>query len=448
MDGAKLPMGLKYRGKFLPHWPDRILGPRPGMKEMNLVCWGLFVAFLVVPFCVVRWAQIKTGSGSIRQLHSDFVYFYGVGHIMHEYPSVRLYDYSLQRKTFSDIYPARDGVYGPSPYPPFVALFFSLFARVPFDLAYLLWLGISLALYLIGITATVKEVFPRERLKISLIFCFALAFYPFFFGTLANGQLSSVAVCSVGIAIFQERHSKPFRSGLALSILTYKPTLLLLLVPMLFLTRRFRTLFGFITGTMILILVATAFAGVQIWPAYIHLLSYFGHAAGLGGHSALQLWKYIDLSSFSYAVSRGRSRAGLGILICAIGTIAAGLAVLLWRSARGGSPAQYLAWAATLTWTLLLNVYVPIYDSVLVTIAIILTLGALRDLHWSDATHWFTFMAILIFAVSWMTEAFARSHGIQLLTILLAVLGLGQLFFLHRLIQQRSQQEKSEMFAE
>lgn len=216
MDGAKLPMGLKYRGKFLPHWPDRILGPRPGMKEMNLVCWGLFVAFLVVPFCVVRWAQIKTGSGSIRQLHSDFVYFYGVGHIMHEYPSVRLYDYSLQRKTFSDIYPARDGVYGPSPYPPFVALFFSLFARVPFDLAYLLWLGISLALYLIGITATVKEVFPRERLKISLIFCFALAFYPFFFGTLANGQLSSVAVCSVGIAIFQERHSKPFRSGLAL----------------------------------------------------------------------------------------------------------------------------------------------------------------------------------------------------------------------------------------
>lgn len=138
----------------------------------------------------------------------------------------------------------------------------------------------------------------------------------------------------------------------------------------------------------------------------------------------------------------------MGILICAIGTIAAGLAVLLWRSARGGSPAQYLAWAATLTWTLLLNVYVPIYDSVLVTIAIILTLGALRDLHWSDATHWFTFMAILIFAVSWMTEAFARSHGIQLLTILLAVLGLGQLFFLHRLIQQRSQQEKSEMFAE
>ena len=142
---------------------------------------------------------------------------------------------------------------------------------------------VSLALYIVGIAATANEVFPGDRLKTSLIFCFALAFYPFCFDTLMNGQLAAVAVCAVGLAISQERHSRPFCSGLALSMLAYKPTLLLLILPMLLLTRRFKSLFGFMTGTVVLILVATAWAGAHIWPIYWSFLRGFGQVAGLGG---------------------------------------------------------------------------------------------------------------------------------------------------------------------
>ena len=281
-------------------------------------------------------------------------------------------------------------------------------------------MGISLALYIAGIAATAKEAFPRERLIVSLILCFALAFYPFVFGTLLNGQLASVAVFSVGLAIFQERHSNPFGSGagLFLPILAYKPTLLLLLLPMLFLTRRFRTLLGFIFGTVILIVVATAFTGIQIWPAYANMLGHFGHSTGLRGQSALQLWKYIDFVSLSYAIPGGRTRAGVAILICLISTVVPGLGLLLWKSVKGGAgPRNISAWAATLTWTLMVNVYVPIYDSVLVTIAVVLTLGALRDLDWSVATGWITFLSLLIFAVSWKTEALAQGHGIRVFSV-------------------------------
>ena len=429
-------MDLEGSRKFVVHTPVRILGPLLDLKGMNVVCWTMFVTFLVVPLFVSLRVQFKTGSGSIRKFDSDFVYFYGIGHLLNEYPAVNLYDYNLQQKIFNQIYPAHEAFYGPSPYPPYVALFFRPFARVSFESAYLLWMGISLALYIVGIAATVKVVFPRERLKISLIFCFALAFYPFVFGTLLNGQLASVAVFSIGLAIFQERHSNPFCSGLALSILAYKPTLLFLLLPMLFLTRRFKTLFGFIFGTVILILVATAFTGIQIWPAYAHMLGRFGHSAGLSDQSALQLWKYIDFVSLSYAIPRGRSRAGVAILICLASTIASGLAVLLWKSVKVGRSSQYLAWAATLTWTLMINVYVPIYDSVLITIAVVLTLGALKDLEWRVATGWITFLSLLIFAVSWKTEGLAKSHGIQLLSIFLAALGLGQLFILYRANRQ------------
>ncbi len=403
-----------------------------------MVCWAMFVGFLLVPLGVVHWVQASRGTGSIRQLNSDFVYVYGVGQIARHYSFTRIYDVSLQQQVFLSIQPPRDGtIYGPSPYPPFVAMFFAPFTYLSFEAAYLLWLGISLILYLVGVGAASMAIFPGEPLKASLILCFALAFYPFIFGTLLNGQLSTIAICAVGLAIYQERLGNLFRSGLALALLCYKPTLLLLLIPMLLLTRRFKALLGFATGSAALILTATAFAGAQIWPAYVHMLRRFGHLTGLGGASRLQLWKYLDLSSFFSALSGGRSGVGTALLIC-VSVSASVLATLLWKSASGGRAAQWLAWAATLTWTLLLNVYVPIYDSVLVVIAIALTLGALRDLGQSIAAEWTTFLAVILFAVSWKTESFAKLHGVQPLTLILATLGSLQLLFLYWALRRRT----------
>jgi hypothetical protein len=445
MDLGKKDVDLVGGQKDFSLWPVRILGPAPGLKEMNLACWGLFAALLVTRFCYPLWIQYKTGVGSFHIRPADFIYFYGIGRIANEYSITKLYDYGLQLKTFNEIYPLHDGAYGPSPYPPFVALFFSSFARISFVPAFFLWAGVSLALYLAGIAAAVKGFFPGERLKVSLIFCFALAFAPFLYSTLANGQIGTAAVCAVGLAIALEIRSRLFSSGLALSILTYKPTLLLLLIPMLLLTRRFRTLYGFITGAVLLILATTACAGTQIWTAYAHFLYYFGRVAGLNGQPVLRLWKYVDFSSFFQTICGGRSMTETVLFISVTGMIAAALAVLLWKSAGSSSPAQSLAWAATLTWTLLLNVYVPVYDCVLATIAVVLTLGALKELEWSAAMRWAIFLSVVLLMASWETDAMAISYGIQLLTILLAVFGLGQLYLLRRVIERGLPQKVSQL---
>lgn len=431
MDGVNQTPRSEQHRRALIRWPEKILGPPPGLKEIHLACWAQFIALLLI-FLVLVGAQIKNQSGIFHDWHSAFIYFYGIGHIANDYPAVRIYDYSLQQKVFNEINPAVEGFYGPSPYPPFVALFFSLFAHFPFNVAYVLWAVISLTLYFTGIAASLKGAFPGERLKISLVFCFALEFCPFLVYTFANGQLAAIAVASVGVAIYQESCSKPIRSGLALSILAYKPSLLLLLIPMLVVTRRFKTLFGFMTGAAILSLAATAITGVQIWPAYVRFLRLFGKVAGLEGHPGLNLARYIDLSSFSFLVPGGRSWFGLATLISVTVTVAAVLAVLLWRSAKAGRSAQHLAWAATLTWTLLLNVYVPIYDSVLVVVAIILTLRAIQEHEWTGVMGWAIFLSLLIFAVSWGAIGFATSHRIQPLSILIGILGVGQLFLLYR----------------
>jgi hypothetical protein len=257
------------------------------------------------------------------------------------------------------------------------------------------------------------------------------------FHTLLNGQVSTVAMCAVGLAIYQEERGNLFRSGLALALLAYKPTLLVFILPMLLLTRRLRAFLGFGAGAALLIAAGTAFRGWATWPAYVRTLRYYAKVQELHGGSGLQLPMYVDLSSISHVIRGGRTPAGLTLIAIASVLIAAALAYLLWKSADAGRPAKWLAWAATLTWTLLLNVYVPIYDSVLVILAIVLTLGALRDLGRRAAAEWTAVLAVAIFVASWMTERLAKTHGIPLLSIMLAILGIAELVFLYQAIYGR-----------
>lgn len=413
-------------------WPKGILGPAPGLKEINLICWGLFFLVLVAPLSVLLGMQLRAGKGF------DFVYFYGIGRLANDHAVVNLYNYDQQVRIFNELSPLHDGFYGPSPYPPYVALFFSLFARIPFKLAYLVWMAVSLTLYLIGVSAAVRQVFQEERLKRSLVLCLSLAFPPFLWTTLVNGQIASIAVCGVGLATLLERKQRFVLSGIALSMLSYKPTLLLLLIPMLLLTRRLKTLLGFVTGFAGMVLIATLFDGIEIWTAYAHFLRFFSQVSRIGNHTHLQDWQFIDFNSHSYAIAGGRSAVGLAVLI-GIGAVAVGwLATLLWKSANGQEAEQFLAWAATLTWTLLLNIYVPIYDSILVTIAVLLTLGALRELNWANATNLVVLLALVTLVVAWFTEAVAKTYGFQPLTILFLALGIVQCSILHRVIRQRA----------
>lgn len=429
---------VKHGDQGFLRWPQSILGPRPGLKELNVFCWGLFVIGLIVPLSIVLWVRWKLGVKFSSLLPVDFIYFYGIGHILNQHPAVQLYDYSLQLKTFNDIYPLTENhqVWGRSPYPPFVARFFSIYARFSFEHAYFLWMGTSFLLYITGVAAAVKAALPKDPLRGSLIFCLALASPLFLYYNLVVGQLATVAVFSAGLAIYLERRSMPLLSGLTLSILIYKPTLLLLIVPMLLLTRRFRTFFGFATGTSALIAASTAFAGFEIWPAYTHFLESFAGTAGIHGEMAIKRWEYVDFNSFSYAVPGGRSWLGLTVLACVLLGLGTWLARLLHRSASAGNAAQNLAWATTLTWTLVMNLYVPVYDTLLIAVVVTLAVGALREIPRMNAAGWVVLPAIGISAVSLKAETIAQNHGIQPLTILILLLGFVQAIILQSVVNK------------
>src|SRR3974390_284725 len=97
----------QYRS--LVPWPEKILGPRPGLKEINLVCWGSFILFLLAPICILLAIQYKAHNLYFEKSPVDFVYFYGTGKIADTHPAIDVYDYGLQLATFSGILPLDHG---------------------------------------------------------------------------------------------------------------------------------------------------------------------------------------------------------------------------------------------------------------------------------------------------------------------------------------------------
>src|ERR1700692_3154528 len=151
----------------------------------------------------------------------------------------------------------------------------------------------TLSLYLTGLLLLAGRFFRGDRKRQSIICCFAMLYWPFINRTMLNGQLAAIGFLSIALAVCLEEADRRYLSGIALSVCVYKPTLLLLIVPMLFITRRRRTLIGFAAGTAILTTVTTLLDGVGVWPAYLRMSADFARVR------AFVLCDYVALLAFS-----------------------------------------------------------------------------------------------------------------------------------------------------
>ena len=390
---------------------------RADLRQLNMLGWILFAGLLVL-------AIHKSFQQSEKR---DFVYFYSIGRILNEYSPEKLYRYALQRKVFEEVLPLKEVEYGPSPYPPYVAMFFRPFARLPYWTAYRLWTGITLILYSAGLWLLVKRFIGADRLGRSMFFCFGLSFGPFIAQILPSGQLSAVGFFAMALAICLEDSGRQYLSGLVLSVCLYKPTLLVLVVPMLLVIRRFKVLAGFGLGAIALATLTTYLEGPRIWLAYLRMSVDFARI-----RSFLPLPEYIDLEAFSTMIAHGIPFVRATVL-CAGAVASVHLVRAWWLTGRAGerTPATTV-WATTLTWTLLLNVYVPTYDSVLVVISVIASAPVFRH----AAPRTFFVLGFLLLVFSYLTRPIASELGLQMLTLILAVFGALQLTFQYSELRQ------------
>jgi hypothetical protein len=319
-----------------------------------------------------------------------------------------------------------------------------MFARLPYVTAYLLWLFISVLLYLAGVIGITRRFLSRNPLHVSLVCCLALSFYPFAVSLIVQGHLSAIGFFAVALAILAEGQGNQFLSGLALSACLYKPTLVVLLLPMLLVTGRVKAILGFFAGGAGLVLLATILKGAAIWPGFFRMSRNFAElSVGLDTRSFLNLENYVDLTSFSSLFPGGRSRIGLTIIAACIGWIAFALVKAWWKSRAAGKPVTTLIWAATLTWTPVVNLYVPMYDSILVVLGLIMTAGALKILGSQSFNHGFNRLYLALYASCWIAQRFAGATGIQIITILLAGLGIFQFALLREMAELHPAPERA-----
>ncbi len=406
----------------MPTRPD----PAAKLKDLSFIVWGLLVVGFVLPFSIVV-------IGGHRPPDADFAGFYSLGRILNEHSPHDLYNYDLQKRICEEVHP-RKGEYGPLPYPPFVGLVFRPVTVLPYWAAYSLWVIASILLYGAGLHIVIERFLPREPRARSLLFALAYCYFPFMGYTAGNGQLAAVGFFAMALAIREDQDDHPLRSGLALCLCLYKPTILVLIVPMLLVTRRFRAFAGFALGTLLIIAVTTAFEGIGVWPDFFRTIGSFGNSSvGVEKASFLPLPKYVDLTSFSSNLHGGRSLLSIGLLLCFAAVALCSLVIFWWKATDRGRPDAVLLWATTLTWTLLINVYVPIYDSILVVLSILMTVGTVRAWPGVSLRRWFTATWILILICSWFSVPLSRVSSVQCMTLLFASLGILQLVILGKL---------------
>jgi hypothetical protein len=143
-------------------------------------------------------------------------------------------------------------------------------------------------------------------------------------------------------------------------------------------------------------------------------------------NGGFRTWKYVDLRAF-LALAVGESPKLVAGLAVAAGVCALRYLVRFWRretsAAGGGGGGEARVWIVALMWTLLLNVYVPIYDT-----SMIVLVGVLwyrwGGVEMGENRHLFNtpekVLLVLLWCSPWFTQAFARSVGFQPYTVVIA----------------------------
>ncbi|HET6890971.1 MAG TPA: glycosyltransferase family 87 protein, partial [Pyrinomonadaceae bacterium] len=267
---------------------------RPYIQFICTLILAIYFAVLTISF--ITNVRGRTIFGPY--LGADFGAFYIAGRIFNTQSPDRIYDPRLHDRLYQEQFPdapAENGL--PYVNAPFFILPFTVLARLPYAWAYMFWLALSLALYVAAFVLLWRtlEGIPRNAWLVALLL--SLSFMPFLVECLAGGQTSAIGFFCLAVAIVSERRGHYILSGLALSLCAYKPTLLVLILPMLVITRRYLTVVGFVAGCGVLAIISILSVGWQGCLGYINNLLYFANAS-TGTVSTLRSWKYVDINSF------------------------------------------------------------------------------------------------------------------------------------------------------
>ncbi len=396
------------------------------IRKVAILVLAIFVIILTVSFATAK--RGKTVFGPF--LGADFGAFYVAGQIYHNYGAASIYDAELHRRVYKENFPdapANEQLFYANA--PFFVLPFLLLSRLPYAWAYFIWLVMSVALYVTGLAILWRTLsLPREIWLTALLV--ALSFWPFLVECLAGGQTSAFGFFSLAVAIALGSRSR-FWSGVVLALCAYKPTLLLLVVPMLLVTGRWLTIIGLAVGNIVLGLMSLAVVGVQGCLNFLNRLLFFTTATA-NTEGGLRGWKYVDFNSFMRLLMPHQTHTRWAITAVIALLVIAFLVARWWRLRE--ESAHRLLWALTITWTPVLTIYMGIYDSTILVLTGLLLTAEFYDRGYRSGSLPFAFKCflLLVYLAPLFTQNFALIIGLQIYTLAVAAFGIYQLRYIDR----------------
>lgn len=316
--------------------------------------------------------QVRDG---LRKGYQDFTIFYCAGKIVNLGLAHQLYDDAVQWRIQQSFAPWVSIRKGPLPYnhPPFEALLFAPFARLPFFAAFLCW-----DLLNISVLAALPFVLrPHVRLlqKISPFWFLlaSLAFFPVCVGVI-QGQDAILMLLIFTLTYLALKRNAVFWAGCILGLGLFRFHQVLPVVLILLLSRRMKAAVGFALSSVVFGVVSLALVGwheLLAYPAYLWSIERVlqrGPTVPLD-MPTLRGFLYATLSSY---VSLTLINAV--IAVCSLALIT--FVVVRWRSASGRLNLD-LSYALCLIASFLVSYHAYVYELTALLLAALLVLNHL-----------------------------------------------------------------------
>lgn len=335
----------------------------------------------------------------VREGYPDFTAFYAAGRLVRAGLGAQLYSMEAlarEQQEFASGVKIRNGPL-PFTHPPFEAALFAPLALLSYSSAYWLWNAVSL-LALVGFLRLLGPHIPRLRAWSEAVpFLAGLAFFPVFV-CLLQGQDSLLLLLLFGLAFVAMKGGHDFLAGICLGLALFRFQLVLPVMAVVLLRRRWRVVAGFAVTALTLAAVSVAVAGRQVlkYPQELLQISQAQGAAAMNPRVMPNLRGVVS------------SLAGEGhlahALIALISLALVGLAAWKWKAAPQ-QPGFALGFALTLAVAVMVSYHMMAHDLSVLLIPLLL-------------------------AAEWLLRQRAPGIARRLLTAALGVLFLSPIYFL------------------
>lgn len=324
---------------------------------MSLQGWLRYAFWLAGALWGAWLLSVLAGPGLLdlagQAVGTDFLQFYAAGRTVLMGESARLYDFVFQAELERALIGPGLTSYHAFITPPFLAWVFVPFAALPYAPSFALWSLLNLA----GLALSLRWLSPTRWTWRR--YAWALTFFPVF-AAISFGQNSLLSLWLLSAAYFLWLREKNFTAGLILSLLLYKPQLMVG-VALLWLwdwRRSWRALAGTAAGVAGLAALMALFMP-EASRAYLHFAREV--LPNLPAWQDFPIWHLHTLRGFWRLLLPPTLADGLWMAGVALGVTA-----WAWAQRRTSTPAVRFALAVLLT--LWVTPHAMIYDWALLLI--------------------------------------------------------------------------------